>query len=66
MTESKIELHEGPKYTVSEEMINATTWETNLTITNIQKIDFGRYTCASTNPLGKSEASIRLLGNRFT
>lgn len=39
------------------------TWQLNLTIRNLQKNDFGEYTCTSVNALGKQDARIRLQGN---
>ncbi|XP_055381701.1 lachesin [Condylostylus longicornis] len=58
--EGNIKLHDGPKYNISEAMLNMYTWQLNLTIRNLQKNDFGAYSCSSVNALGKSEALIRL------
>lgn len=60
---ASIKLHDGSKYIISEGMINSYTWQMNLTIRNLQKSDFGAYTCTSTNALGKQDARIRLQGN---
>lgn len=45
--EGSIKLHEGAKYTISEGLINAYTWQMNLTIRKLEKQDFGAYTCTS-------------------
>lgn len=58
-----IKLHDGLKYTISEGLMNAYTWQMNLTIKNLQKNDFGSYTCTSVNALGKQDARIRLQGD---
>lgn len=57
-----IKLHDGPKYTMSERLINDYMWQLNLTIKNLEKNDFGEYTCTSVNALGKQDARIRLQG----
>lgn len=57
-----IKLHDGPKYLITERLINSYIWQLNLTIRNIQKNDFGEYTCTSVNALGKQDARIRLQG----
>lgn len=61
-----IKLHEGQKYIISEGLVNAYTWQMNLTIRKLQKDDFGAYTCTSINALGKAEGRIRLQGNCLT
>ncbi|XP_035914095.1 protein amalgam [Anopheles stephensi] len=55
-----MKLYEGEKYTISEEKLNAYTWQLNLTVKNLHKGDFGPYICSSINALGKSDARIRL------
>ncbi|XP_058816389.1 protein FAM98B-like [Topomyia yanbarensis] len=55
-----IKLYEGEKYVVTEEKLNAFTWQLNLTVKNLQKTDFGAYACSSINALGKADARIRL------
>ncbi|KAG4080629.1 hypothetical protein HA402_013159 [Bradysia odoriphaga] len=55
-----IKLHDGPKYLITERLINAYTWQMNLTIKKLEKTDFGAYICTSINALGKHEARIRL------
>ncbi|XP_058450165.1 protein amalgam [Malaya genurostris] len=55
-----IKLYESEKYVVSEEKLNAFTWQLNLTVKNLQKTDFGAYACSSINALGKADARIRL------
>lgn len=57
-------LYHGEKYHIIESMINSFTWQMNLTVRNLQKSDFGQYVCSSENALGKSDAPIRLQGNR--
>lgn len=37
----------------------------NLTIRNLEKRDFGGYTCSSSNALGKAEGTVRLQGSNF-
>lgn len=59
-----LKLHDGPKYVISDRMINTYTWQLNLTIKNLQRGDFGEYTCASMNALGKHDARIRLQGKQ--
>lgn len=44
-------------------MINAYTWQMNLTIRNLQKHDFGSYVCTSANAIGKEDDRIRINGN---
>lgn len=61
-----MKLYEGEKYTISEEKLNAYTWQLNLTVKNLHKGDFGPYICSSINALGKSDARIRLQGTRGT
>lgn len=51
-----------PKYLITERLINSYTWQLNLTIRNIQKNDFGEYTCTSENALGKQDARMGLQG----
>ncbi|KAH8391712.1 hypothetical protein KR009_008105 [Drosophila setifemur] len=58
--EGNIKLHNGMKYNISEVMINLYTWHLNLTIRELNKSDFGAYSCSSVNALGKSETRIRL------
>lgn len=60
----KVKLHDGPKYLISEALVhgNGYTWQMNLTVRNLQKSDFGAYTCISVNALGKQDARIRLQG----
>ncbi|XP_055711592.1 lachesin isoform X1 [Phlebotomus papatasi] len=53
-------IYEGPKYQMTEGMINSYTWQMNLTVRNLQFDDFHSYVCSSINGLGKSEARIRL------
>lgn len=60
-----MKLHDGPKYLITERLINSYIWQLNLTIRNIQKADFGEYTCTSVNALGKQDARIRLQGKLF-
>ncbi|XP_055589719.1 protein amalgam-like [Uranotaenia lowii] len=55
-----VKLYEGEKYVISEEKLNAYTWQLNLTVKNLQKGDFGAYVCSSINALGKSDSRIRL------
>jgi hypothetical protein len=38
----------------------------NLTIRNLEKRDFGGYTCSSSNALGKAEGTVRLQGTTST
>ena len=40
-----------------------TNFSTNFWLTNLQVTDESSYTCVSTNPIGNSEATIRLYGN---
>ncbi|CAD7079680.1 unnamed protein product [Hermetia illucens] len=59
--ETKIKIHDGSKYSISEALIrNSYTWQLNLTIRNVQKSDFGVYVCSSVNALGKREAYVSL------
>lgn len=62
---SGLKLYHGDKYFMSDVLINAYTWQMNLTIKNLQKSDFGAYVCSSNNAIGKSDARIRLQGNEF-
>uniref|UniRef100_A0A182IN89 Uncharacterized protein n=1 Tax=Anopheles atroparvus TaxID=41427 RepID=A0A182IN89_ANOAO len=55
-----MKLYEGEKYTISEEKLNAYTWQLNLTVENLHKGDFGPHICSSINALGKSDVRIRL------
>jgi hypothetical protein len=64
VTDSK--LYHGEKYLMTESMINSYTWQMNLTVRNLQKSDFGQYVCSSDNALGKSDAPIRLQGEKMT
>lgn len=43
-------------------MINDYTRKIELTITNLKREDYGSYTCAAENALGKAEGGIRLQG----
>lgn len=62
--DSDTKLYHGEKYLVTESMINSFTWQMNLTVKNLHKIDFAQYTCGSENALGKSDARIRLQGKQ--
>ncbi|XP_015126699.1 lachesin [Diachasma alloeum] len=48
------------KYTMTEFQHNEYSWQMNLTVHNLEKKDFGGYSCAAVNALGKAEASVRL------
>ncbi|XP_044256647.1 lachesin-like isoform X2 [Tribolium madens] len=48
------------KYIIEEVPINEYSLLMNLTIRNLEKRDFGGYTCSSSNALGKAEGSVRL------
>lgn len=43
-------------------MHNMYTWQMNITIKYLEKKDFGTYTCASVNAMGKHDERIRLNG----
>jgi len=64
-TEADTKLYHGEKYLVTESMINSFTWQMNLTVKNLHKNDFAAYICSSENALGKSDARIRLQGERL-
>lgn len=64
-TAGNVKLHDGPKYIISEALLNAYTWQMNLTIRNLQKHDFGSYVCNSVNAMGKQDDRIRINGNFF-
>jgi neurotrimin len=48
------------KYVIEEVPINEYSLLMNLTIRNLEKRDFGGYTCSSSNALGKAEGTVRL------
>lgn len=53
------------KYIMEESVINEYSLQMNLTILNLDKRDFGGYTCTSVNALGKAEGVVRLQGKDF-
>ncbi|KAK0082325.1 hypothetical protein PV325_010666 [Microctonus aethiopoides] len=53
----------SPKFTMSEFALNDYSWQMNLTVHDLEKKDFGGYTCAAVNALGKADAVVRLQGN---
>ncbi|XP_011315435.1 lachesin [Fopius arisanus] len=48
------------KYTMTEFQQNEYSWQMNLTVHNLEKNDFGGYSCGAVNAVGKAEASVRL------
>lgn len=50
---------------MEESVINEYSLQMNLTILNLDKRDFGGYTCTSVNALGKAEGVVRLQGKSF-
>ncbi|CAK9798992.1 Lac [Anthophora plagiata] len=55
-----VKLVPGNKYAMSEHPLNDYSWQMNLTVTYLEKKDFGEYVCSSVNALGKADGVVRL------
>lgn len=59
---SGTKLLKDEKHDISEVTINDYAYQMNLTIKQLDRSDFGAYTCSAENAYGKDEGSIRLQG----
>ncbi|XP_043277287.1 lachesin-like [Venturia canescens] len=48
------------KYTMTEFSLSEYSWQMNLTIHNLERVDFGGYACSAVNALGNAENVVRL------
>ncbi|XP_020283430.1 lachesin-like [Pseudomyrmex gracilis] len=55
-----IKILEDEKHNISEVTINDYTYQLKLTVRQLDRSDFGSYTCVAENAFGKMEGSIRL------
>lgn len=56
---------QSPKIQITETMINEFTTDMQLTISSLEKKDFGEYFCRAESTVGRAEGIIRLSGTIF-